>query len=151
EVPAGLSRLVMRLLAKRPAERPASAREVADALWELEEEVEATTDTTATTRSGRRKGAAARPAWWNAGRRPWLALAVGGALAAALLAGVVLFWETPGGTVRLETDDPDVEIVFDRTGPTIKGAEKEPIVLRAGEHGVLVKRGDFSFETDKLV
>src|SRR5262249_9313932 len=42
----------------------------------------------------------------------------------------------------------NVQIVFDKTGPIIKGADKEPIALRAGEHGVLVRRGDFKFETD---
>ena len=28
---------------------------------------------------------------------------------------------------------------------------KEPISLRAGEHGILIKRGDFSFEADKFM
>jgi formylglycine-generating enzyme required for sulfatase activity len=41
--------------------------------------------------------------------------------------------------------------VFDKNGPIIKGADKEPISLRAGEHGVLIKRGDFSFEADKFM
>jgi formylglycine-generating enzyme required for sulfatase activity len=74
-----------------------------------------------------------------------------GGLLAAVLAGIVLFWQTPQGTVRIESDDPAVEIVFDKTGPTIKGADKEPIAIRAGEHGVLVRRGDFTFETEQVL
>jgi formylglycine-generating enzyme required for sulfatase activity len=72
------------------------------------------------------------------------------ALVLALALGLVL-WPTPRGTVRIESDDPSVEVVFGKDGPTIKGADKEPITLRAGEHGVLIKRGDFTFEADKLV
>ncbi len=67
-----------------------------------------------------------------------------------LLSGVI-FWPTPHGLVKIETDDPLVEIVFDKTGPTIKGTGKQPVTLQAGEHGLLIKRGDFSFETEKLV
>jgi hypothetical protein len=70
---------------------------------------------------------------------------------AALVAGIVILWPTPNGTVRIESDDPGVEIVFDKTGPSVKGAGQEPIKLSPGEHGVHVKRGDFEFDTDKLV
>lgn len=63
----------------------------------------------------------------------------------------VFHWSTPRGTVRIENDDPAVEVIFDKDGPTIKGADKEPITLRAGEHGVRIRRGDFAFETDRLV
>jgi serine/threonine protein kinase len=82
--------------------------------------------------------------------RSWL---VGGGLLAlgTLVAAIVLFWQTPHGAVRIESDDPNVEVVFDRTGPTVKGADKEPIVLRAGEHGLLVKRGGFTFETANIL
>jgi formylglycine-generating enzyme required for sulfatase activity len=96
---------------------------------------------------------AARPRAVAARKRlplPWL---VGGGVlgVAVVVAAIVLFWQTPHGTVRIESDDPSVEIVFDKTGPIIKGAGKEPISLRVGEHGILVRRGDFAFETDKML
>ena len=86
----------------------------------------------------------------RAKKRRLLVAAAAGVLAAAVITAVVIFWQTPQGTVRIESDDPTVEIVFDKTGPTIKGADKEPISLRPGAHGILVKRGSFTFETDKL-
>ena len=74
-----------------------------------------------------------------------------GSLLAVFLGGIVLLWPTPQGVVKIESDDPNVEVMFDKTGPTVKGADKEPIALQAGEHGILVKRGDFEFEADKFV
>jgi serine/threonine protein kinase/formylglycine-generating enzyme required for sulfatase activity len=87
-----------------------------------------------------------RPPW------PWLVGMAGGCFAAAI-AGIVLLWPTPHGMVRIESDDPNVEIVFDKAGPTVKAAGMEPITLRAGEHGALirVKRGEFEFETSKFL
>jgi hypothetical protein len=78
-------------------------------------------------------------------------VAIAGAALATVLALSVVLWPTPRGTVRIESDDPAVEVVFGKDGPTIKGADKEPISLRAGEHGVRIQRGDFTFEADKLV
>jgi tetratricopeptide (TPR) repeat protein len=86
------------------------------------------------------------------GRKKWALLAsAAGSLGVLAVAALVLFWQTPHGTVRIESDDPAVEIVFDKTGPTVKGADKEVITLRPGEHGILIKRGDFVFEADKFV
>jgi formylglycine-generating enzyme required for sulfatase activity len=139
EVPAGLSNLVMKLLRKDPARRPTSAQEAADALQAL-----ASDCTTSPP--------AAPPQATLRGRgRKLLGIGLAAAAGAALVAAIVLFWQTPHGAVRLESDDPGVEIVFDQTGPTIKGADKEPITLRAGEHGILIKRGDFTFEADTFV
>jgi formylglycine-generating enzyme required for sulfatase activity len=132
-----LSALVARLLAKNPEGRPASAQEVAQTLGALEQ----LPPRQVLPKPG------ARPA--RRSRKPLVAVA-GAALAVALAVALVL-WPTPRGTVRIESDDPAVEVVFDKDGPTIKGADKEPITLRAGEHGVLIKRGDFTFEADKLV
>jgi hypothetical protein len=70
---------------------------------------------------------------------------------AAVLGGTVLYWQTPNGTVRIEVNDPDIEVVIDKDGPTVKGKDRPPITLRAGEHQLLVKRGDFQFETDKII
>ena len=81
-------------------------------------------------------------------------LVVGGAAAALLLlllGAVVLFWPTADGTVRIEVDDPDIKVTFDKDGPTITGADKGPITLKPGDHGIAVTRGDFTFETDRFV
>jgi formylglycine-generating enzyme required for sulfatase activity len=164
-VPVGLSCLIMQLLEKEPARRPASAEKVAGVLRALEQDEQATQELPrAPGKKARREawgdvvpvpdddeGATAEPVPARRGRG-LLLLALGGALVAAAAAvAVVLFWQTPHGTVRIESDDPNVEIVFDQTGPTIKGADKEPITLRAGEHDLLVKRGDLTFETDKVL
>jgi len=139
ETPPQLSALVARLLAKRPEDRPVSAQEVAQSLLALEQFPTIPVLPTPQTRRARsgRKSLAAR-----------LALA-GGALAVAL--ALILLWPTPHGTVRIESDDPAVEVVFGKDGPTIRGADKEPITLRAGEHGIRIQRGDFTFDADKLV
>jgi serine/threonine protein kinase/formylglycine-generating enzyme required for sulfatase activity len=151
ELPPELNALIVQLLAKDPGKRPASAAEVAGRLRDLERDTSATQTLTRSVSEGTtppRRVREGKP-------RPSLTLRVSVGLAAAavlaLVLGIVLFWPTPHGLVRLESDDPGVEIVFDKNGPTIKGADKEPISLRAGAHGLLVKRGDFTFETDKLV
>jgi hypothetical protein len=136
-LPAALSKFILRLLAKNPAQRPESAQAVARALQEMEEKVR-----------HERTMARHRPRFFERRRRR-VSWRIG--LAAAVLAGIVIFWPTPRGLVKIESDDPLVEIVFDKNGPTVKGADKEPITLRAGEHGVAVKRGDFKFEADKLL
>lgn len=132
-----LSSLVVRLLAKKPEDRLASAQEVADTLLALEQ--------LPTTQFLPKPGA--RPA--RKSRQPLVAVA--GAVLAVAMTLILVLWPTPHGTVRIESDDPAVEIVFDKDGPTIKGADKRPITLRAGEHGVRIQRGDFTFEADKLV
>jgi formylglycine-generating enzyme required for sulfatase activity len=143
EAPQGLSALVTQLLAKKPEDRPASAQEVAETLRGLEQ-LPTTQVLPAQVPPAQRTSPARKR------RRP-LAAVAGAALAAAVLAVVVILWPTPRGTVRIESDDATVEVVFDKDGPTIKGADKEPITLRAGEHGILIRRGDFTFEADKLV
>jgi hypothetical protein len=142
ESPPELSALVTRLLAKKPEDRPATAQEVAETLHTLEQlpAMPAVPQPMAT------------PA--RRSRKPLVAVAgaaLAGAALAVALALLVVLWPTPHGTVRIESDDPAVEVVFGKAGPTIKGADKEPITLRAGEHGVLIKRGDFTFEADRLV
>ncbi len=143
ELPTELSDLVMQLLAKEPDQRPSSAQVVAEALQNIENRslpmVQASTPAPQPSRSGKKR----LPMAWLVG--------IAGGLLAAVIAGIVLYWPTPHGTVKIESDDPAIEVVFDKTGPTIKGADKDPITLRAGEHGVHIKRGDFEFEADKFV
>ena len=158
ELPTELSDLVMQLLAKKPEERTQTAQAVVDSLRQIEGETtqvlaapgaESGQGNVASTKRGAARTSARRQGSKRS-RLPWL---IGGGVAGVcvLVAALVLLWPTPKGTVRIESDDPNVEIVFDKTGPTIKGADKEPIALRAGEHGVLIKRGDFTFEADKFL
>jgi formylglycine-generating enzyme required for sulfatase activity/serine/threonine protein kinase len=158
ELPRALSKLVMRLLAKKPEDRLASAGEVVEALKAIESQPAAAT--TGPRPKGRKvpeeatlTEAAPKQSRRPAKQRPPVAWLVGGGVLAlaVLVAGIVLLWPTPNGTVRIESDDPEVVIVFDKDGPTIKGASKEPITLRAGEHGIVIQRGDFTFEADKFV
>jgi len=151
-IPPELNDLIVQLLAKKPEDRPGTAQEVVAALRSLEHDAQGTQLLEG---SGHRRGQAPRPGpgvrrGAKKSRTPLL-LGMAGVLVAAVVAVLVLFWQTPHGLVRIESDDPGVEIVFDKTGPTVKGADKEPIVLGVGEHGLVIKRGDFTFETDKLV
>ncbi|HEY1065931.1 MAG TPA: serine/threonine-protein kinase, partial [Pirellulales bacterium] len=124
DVPPRLGDLILRMLSKKPEQRPESAARVAAELHAIE--------------------AALAPAGASSGERNLTnvpfnatrAILIAGAVMAlieAVVAGVI-FWPTPHGTVRIETDDPAVEVVFDKDGATIKGAEKEPIKLRPGKH-----------------
>ncbi len=142
ELPAELSDLVMRLLAKDPDQRPPSAGAVAESLQEIEKRLCPVAGAAASAPKPQRSGTKRHPVAWRA--------AMAGGLLATVLTGVVLLWPTPNGLVKIESDDPAVQVVFDKNGPTITGADKEPIRLRAGEHGILVQRGDLTFETDRL-
>ena len=71
--------------------------------------------------------------------------------AAGLLAGIVLFLETKQGKVRIEINDPAIEVVVDGKGATIKGAKLEEIVLEPGQHDLRIKYGTLDFETDKFI
>jgi hypothetical protein len=142
KLPTELSDLVMQLLAKEPDQRPASAKSVADALQEMEKRLQPTATGAAPAPQPDRSGKKRRPVAWLVG--------LAGGLAAAVVAGIVLFWQTPQGTVKIEIDDPAIKVVFVENGVTITGADKKPIMLRPGEHSIRVKRGDFEFNTDKF-
>jgi formylglycine-generating enzyme required for sulfatase activity/serine/threonine protein kinase len=163
-LPAKLSELIMRLLAKDATGRPASAQAVSETLHKIEEQV-SRSGLPSRTKPVSGPAQPVRPTGKGSARHagptvaqpprkrlplPWL-IGAGALGVGVLVAAIILFWQTPHGTVRIQSDDPNVEIMFDKTGPTIKGAGSEPISLRAGEHGILIKRGDFTFGTDKLL
>ncbi|MGL4551741.1 MAG: protein kinase domain-containing protein, partial [Gemmataceae bacterium] len=128
-VPRGLSDLVTRLLRKDPSRRPASAAAVLDELARLQA---AEPTVTVPARPPRRRG-------WRG--------AAGCVLAAAVLAGVVVLWPTKDGTVRIEINDPDIEVTVGKDGPRVKGAGADLITLAPGPHGLTVRRGDLEFQT----
>jgi serine/threonine protein kinase/formylglycine-generating enzyme required for sulfatase activity len=156
DVPQDLSKLIMTLLSKKAEDRPFSANEVAKALKEMERDGDDKTLQIVARRPptsiGKGKGEKT-PALPKAitGRKKWRLVGVGGGVAIVLVVALSLFWRSPHGRVKIDSDDPSVEIVFDKTGPTLKGTDKKPISLRAGEHDILVKRGDFSFEIDRIL
>ena len=149
EVPAELSDLVLQLLAKDPDQRPATARDVADKLEAIGRRLAAnaptaflpTTDLPPPPQSRKDK----------AGKRSRALLAISFGLLGLLVAGAVYYWQTNNGTVRLEINDPDIKVVFDKNGPTISGVDKHDIKLTPGEFGLTVERGDLKFQTDKFI
>ncbi len=173
-IPQSLSDLVMKLLAKDRNLRPSSANEVATALQSIEKEYRAPAqpnlqplvspasakstapapnDDPLTDLSFDEPNPRVGPMRSNS-RFRWTLIAIGAGLAsfaAIVLAGVVLFWETSKGTVRVEINDPDIKVAIDKDDFKFQGADRHDIVLRPGEHGLRVKRGDFEFETDKFV
>ena len=89
----------------------------------------------------------------GSGRLPvptWVAIGGGLLGTALLLAAMVFFFKTPHGTLRVEIDDPNVEVKIKGKDIVVTGADKEPIQLQAGEHTLIVTRGDFTFETKQF-
>ena len=74
----------------------------------------------------------------HGGLRAWVALAAA-ALVAAL--GVVIYVTTDKGTLKIEGFEPGMVVRIDGHVTTIERVG-EPITVRTGEHGLLIKRGD---------
>ncbi len=67
-----------------------------------------------------------------------------GAAALLLLLGIVLLIPTGHGTVKIELSDPKARVEVKVDGDVIDIAGlKEPLRLKAGEHGLLVTSGDY--------
>ncbi len=127
ELPEALSDLVMQLLAKKPEERTQTAQAVVDALRQIERET-VWEPSVPGTPARRRKAAKSRS------RLAWLAGGVVGV--GVLVAALVLLWPTPNSTVRIESDDPSVEIVFGKPDdihrwPDLKKAEEQVAAVAA--------------------
>ena len=69
----------------------------------------------------------------------------------ALAATAVFYLQTKDGVIRIEIDDPTVEVVLTKTGAVVKGAGPHEIKIEPGEQGLKIKRGDLEFETDNFV
>ncbi|MGE0608554.1 MAG: SUMF1/EgtB/PvdO family nonheme iron enzyme [Pirellulales bacterium] len=77
------------------------------------------------------------------------ALAGGGAI--ALLLGIILLLPGKNGTVRIETNDPAIEVLVTENGATIRKADKEEIQLTPGDRTFTIKRGDLEFDTTNFM
>jgi hypothetical protein len=161
-VPPELSELVMRLLAKEPEGRPSSADTVVGLLrnleWKLVLQTEAVPTVEFNTPGPERAVAPGQATPEHKPEAPARGIAIKVMLAAAaagalvlLVAGMVLYWPTADGTVRIEINDPDLKVALDNGGFIITGAEKNNIILAPGKHALHVKRGDLEFDTDKFV
>ncbi len=139
KVPPQLSDLVMRLLAKDARERPATAREVVEALRALEQRLSSPGP-----KGPVRKATADEPEVLSAPakpkrRAPWVAVLGAVAAGLALAAGViVLRIETPKGTLVVQSDDPNVEVIVKQHGAVIKD--------RTGNREIELKAGDYEIE-----
>ena len=82
--------------------------------------------------------------------KKWIAAAAGAL--ALIVAGIVFFIPSKEGTLRIEIDDPEIEVSIKGTNIVLKKADKgQDVKLEPGEKTLKVTRGDFSFDTDKLI
>ena len=81
---------------------------------------------------------------------PMVAIACGGA-ALLLLASIVFFMQTKDGTIRVEINDPAIEVAIKGTDIILKQADQgKDVTLSPGERTLVVQREGFKFETSKL-
>jgi serine/threonine protein kinase len=157
EVPAELSDLILRLLAKKAEDRPADAQEVTEALRAAEARLKPPAPTAKpATKPVPAKTEVLRPAPAPSRVRPrrrraLVAAAAGGLLALAL-GTVVFFMQTRHGTLRVEVNDDSLLVTLTKDGAVIKGQGEQELRLEPGEHGLRIRRGDdLDFETDRFV
>jgi serine/threonine protein kinase len=65
-------------------------------------------------------------------------------------AGIVVFLPAGDSTIRVEINDPSIEVTVSGSGYKIKGKSEE-IHLQPGEHTLHVKTGELEFDTSKFV
>ena len=64
----------------------------------------------------------------------------------------MFFVQTSEGTIRVEINDPGIELAIKGTEILLKQADQgKDVKLSPGDKTLIVQRGDFKFETDKLV
>jgi serine/threonine protein kinase len=156
DMPPALSDLILRLLAKEPAERPPSATAVADELHEIEqglapEQGRTSAPSTIAAKPPSKKGS--KWAWVAAGSlvlvgAPLLAFGV-----LRLLAPAEVRIVTPKGTLVIDSDDPNVEVVVRKNGALIRDRIKErEIVLEVGDYTIDLadKRDGLKLSTDRF-
>ncbi len=165
EIHPALVRLIMRLLSKDPDQRPQSADEVVQAIADIELKLAAkhaplasTTNLTQIVPQGVHKDSMpTRRANIGAGHEPprFPRRRVGlfyGAATLFLLVGIIFFVQTKDGTIRVEINDPNIKVAIKGTGITLSQADQDKdITVAPGEKTLVVQRGDFKFETNKLV
>jgi len=85
---------------------------------------------------------------------PWqrMTAVLAACVAAALLLGIVFLLQTKDGAIRVEINDDQMEVAIKGTEIVLKKADNgKDVKLFPGKKTLVVVRGDFKFETDKLV
>jgi formylglycine-generating enzyme required for sulfatase activity/predicted Ser/Thr protein kinase len=83
--------------------------------------------------------------------RPLIAAIAAGAVALVAL-GIVLYFATNHGTIKIELSDAAAQVEIKVDGDRIEiGGLKEPLSLRAGEHGLVVSGKDFETVSQSFV
>jgi hypothetical protein len=161
-VPPDLSDLVMKLLEKDPASRIATADEAFRALQAIDHDLAlpikdgAHGAASVRGRSSFHPGASAqrlsKPRALAPPRQSRLVLIAAAVAVLALVAsGIVFYFPSGTGVVRLEINDPNIQVVFDKDGPTVKGIGERDVHVTPGAHGLHIRRGDLEFDTDKFL
>jgi Protein kinase domain len=112
DFPAALEAIIMQLLEKNPARRIPTAADVANRLTEF-------------------LAAAPEPAKPRRGWRVAAALVIA---ATIVIAGVILTFKTPRGTLVVEVDDPGIKVALDGEELTITGAGTQEVRLKPGTY-----------------
>ncbi|TWU17052.1 Serine/threonine-protein kinase PknB [Allorhodopirellula heiligendammensis] len=86
----------------------------------------------------------------NGGRRIWPLITGLGGAAMLLIVASVFFLQTPQGILRVEINDPDIEVRVQGDSVVLHSDDKDPITLAAGEHALTITRGEFSFDTKQF-
>lgn len=76
------------------------------------------------------------------------ALSIAGLL--MLLYGVIVYFRTENGTLRVEINDPGIEVTVKGDSVRLSRDGQETIELEPGEHQLIVTRGDFTFTTNSF-
>ncbi len=162
EIPKELSELVMALLEKTPEDRPASASSVLARLagqnppsstqlpqQPLMDSSPSSSSIQATPKPRRARVGLGVPIW-----TAWVIL---GLLSVAVASLAIFFWQTPDGRiVKVECNDPGIQIAFGDGDLKIANAYSDPIVVQPGIVELKIKKlsedgTEFVFETDKLI
>jgi hypothetical protein len=174
DVPPALSNYIMNLLAKAPEARPQSAMKVASTLRSMQTSMQSSPsplvpeDTAKIARQMFSDLSDPVKLPTDVVQKPYVkspkvrtqpprrllrvAIAASFVVAAALIAGVIFLIPTDKGTIRVEINDDNIEVVLTKTGAKIKGSDKQhDVVVSPGEQMLKVKRGDLEFETNKFV
>ncbi len=178
DVPAELGAIVHRMISKDRDERFSTPSEVAKALASFAADAELyalmghTEDSgdlsvkpavTTSTTSLRKKSEAiqtdsqlakarqgSRVSASRKGKRLLLFIALAVGMVGLLALPAIFYFQTSAGTLRVEINDPEIEVLVKGTSLTLRQGEKEETTLSPGNKTLVVKHGNLSFETKQF-
>jgi eukaryotic-like serine/threonine-protein kinase len=134
ELPPKLCDLVSRLMAKDPQSRPQSAQEVVEQIQNIEKSLKAT-DPAKLAEGQTRQLSSSLPGPSRSKHLRTASFLLG--FLGVMLAGAVLYVQTDKGTLRIETEDPDVQVVVEQNGKQVDVIDKQKgtkLTLRSGDY-----------------